>query len=126
MHQHATYHHIADDHSRALLMQYAIRKGMEQARGDFYYGLLADGLDDAGLTLCAREVWSAYHRRVTFDYPQFAEMLFLHAYRTAYRQHLQDVASGRHTDPAVLARSVEVALGLLDTQQEGDGDQTGE
>lgn len=114
MHPHATYRHIADDYHRNLLVQHAIRKGIEQARGDFFYALLADGLDDAGLDLCAHEVWAAYHRQVTFDYPQFAETLFIHAYRAAYRRHLEDVARGQHTDPLALARTIEVGFGLVE------------
>lgn len=114
MHVYRAYHHIADDSHRGRLVQHAIRKGMEQARGDFYYALLADGLDDEGLTLCAGEAWSVYHRQIMFDYPQFAETLFLHAYRTAYRRHLQDVASGRYTDPVALARAIDLDFGLAE------------
>lgn len=122
MHQHAIYHHVADDQQRGLMVQHAARKGIEQARGDFFYAMLADGLDDEGLSLCAHEAWSAYHRRVTFDYPHFAESLFLHAYRAAYRRHLDEVASGRHTDPVALARTIEIALGLIE-QHGQDSDQ---
>lgn len=121
MQQHVTYHHIADDYQRGLLVQHAVRKGIEQARGDFFFALLADGLDDEGVALCAREAWNAYHRQVTLDYPQFAETLYLHAYRAAYRRHLEDVTSGRHTDAPALARTIEIALGLLEAQR-GDED----
>lgn len=121
MSAHRTYHHVADDHQRGLLVQHAIRKGLEQARGDFFYALLADGLDDESLGLFARDAWAAYHRQVTFDYPQFAETLFLHADRTAYRRHLLEVASGRHTDPLALARTIEIALGLIEGLDEGIG-----
>ncbi len=114
MHQHAIYHHVADDQHRAQLVAHAIRKGIEQARGDFFYAMLADGLDDEGLSLCAHEAWNAYRRQVTFDYPQFAETLFLHAYKSAYRRHLRDVAHGVHTDAQELARAVEIAFGMVE------------
>lgn len=114
MDRHSAYHHIADDYHRGLLVEYAIRKGIEQARGDFFYALLADGLDDAGVDLCGREAWNAYQRQVTFDYPHFAETLFVHAFRAAYRQHLEDVARGQHTDSVALARAIEVSFGLAE------------
>ncbi|HEX6799265.1 MAG TPA: hypothetical protein VF116_16265 [Ktedonobacterales bacterium] len=114
MQKYTAYHHVADDQQRGLLVQHAVRKGIEQARGDFFYAMLADGLDDEGLSLCAHEAWNNYHRQVTFDYPQFAETLFLHAYRTAYRRHLEEVARGGHTDPPALARTIEIALGLIE------------
>lgn len=114
MHVYRAYHHIADDSHRGRLMQHAIRKGIEQARGDFFYALLTDGLDNEGVALCAREAWNAYHRQIMFDYPHFAEKLFLHAYRAAYRRHLQDVASGRHTDPVAMARAIDLDFGLAE------------
>ncbi|HEX6799409.1 MAG TPA: hypothetical protein VF116_17000 [Ktedonobacterales bacterium] len=114
MHAYRAYHHIADDSHRSLLVRHAVLKGIEQARGDFFFALLADGLDDEGVALCAREAWNVYHRQVTFDYPQFAETLYLHAYRAAYRRHLEDVTSGRHTDVLALARTIEIALVLLE------------
>lgn len=114
MGRYRAYCHIADDYHRNLLVQHAIRKGIEQARGDFFYALLADGLDDAGVDLCAREAWNAYQRQVTFDYPHFAETLFVHAYRAAYRRHVEDVARGQQTDPLALARSIEVGFGLAE------------
>lgn len=122
MSEYRTYHHVADDHQRGRLVQHAIRKGIDQARGDFFYALLTDGLDDESLGLLARDAWAAYHRQVTFDYPQFAETLYLHAYSTAYRGHLEVVASGRHTDPVALARTIEIALGLIE-QRDADSDQ---
>jgi hypothetical protein len=111
-HHRPAYQHIADDHHRRLLILHAVRKGIDQARGDFYHALLVDGLDDESLDLFAREVWEAYQRQVTFDYPQFAETLFLRAYRTSYRRHLEDVASGRHTDPQAVAQTIETVFGL--------------
>lgn len=119
---HRTYHHVADDHHRSLLVLHAVRKGIEQARGDFFYALLADGLDDESLGIFARDAWNAYHQRVTFDYPQFAETLFLHAYQTAYRRHLEEVTHGRSTDPVALALTIEIALGLIE-QQDRDSEQ---
>lgn len=112
--QHALYHHVADDQHRGQMVAHALRKGIEQARGDFFYAMLTEGLDDEGLSLCAHEAWNAYHRQVTFDYPQFAETLFLRAYRDAYRRHLHDVARGKHTDTLALARAVEIAFGLVE------------
>lgn len=130
MQRHPVFHHIADDHHRNLLVQHAIRKGIEQARGDFFYALVPDGVDDETLGHFGRDAWAAFHRQVTFDYPQFAETLYLHAYRTAYRRHLDDVAHGRHTDPVALARTIEIALGLIAQQDNesdggGNGDSTG-
>jgi hypothetical protein len=112
MSTHSIYHHIADDHSRGLLVQHAIRRGIEQARGDFYHALLVDGLDDEGLNLVADEAWNVYHRQVEFDYPQYAETLYVYAFRVAYRRHLENVAQGEPTDPVALARAIEVDLGL--------------
>jgi hypothetical protein len=105
-------HHIADNHQRGALMGRAIDKGMEQARGDFFYALLVEGLDDQGLSMVAGEAWKAYSRHVEFDYPRFAQTLFLRGFKLGYRTHLRNVADGRHESAHELVAVLEADMGL--------------
>jgi len=106
-------HSIASDPQRAALVRAAAAKGVEQARGDFSFALLSEGLDDESVTLCAREAWEALARHMVFDYPQFAQKLYLHAYRQAYRRHLQVlVGGGRHLSMHELVAEIEAEIGL--------------
>ena len=58
MHVDKRLHHIADDYQRGALVRIAVDKGMEQARGDFVYATLVEGLDDADLQLVqVRKRW---------------------------------------------------------------------
>jgi hypothetical protein len=109
------FHSIADDHQRAALLRSAISKGQEQARGDFIYALLTDGLDDESLTLFAREAYDTRFHQIEFDYPQFAQSLFLGAYRLAYRARLRDLANGQHHSADELVALVEAEAGLIST-----------
>lgn len=108
-------HSIADNRQRAALLRAAISKGQEQARGDFFYALLTEGLDDESLTLFAREACDAYFRQIEFDYPQFAQSLFLRAYRLAYHARLRDLADGQHQSADELLAAVEAEAGLSST-----------
>lgn len=105
-------HSIADDHHRSALIRAAVQKGVEQARGDFYYALLTEGLDDESVALFAREAWEALARHMTFDYPQFAQKLYIQAYQSAYRAHLHALASGQHRTTAELVADIEAEIGL--------------
>jgi hypothetical protein len=105
-------HHIADDHQRGVLVRIAVDKGVEQARGDFFHALLVEGLDDETLMLFAGEAWDSFSRLVEFDYPQFAQTLFLQAYRSAYHAHLLQLASGKHANTHDLVAAIEAEIGL--------------
>src|SRR5215469_8144296 len=105
-------HHIADDHQRGALVRIAVDKGMEQARGDFMYAMLAEGLEDEGPTLVAREAWEAFSRHVEFDYSQYARTLFLRGFQVGYRTHLLNLAAGGHESAHDLAAAIEAELGL--------------
>lgn len=109
----AKYHHsIASDAQRSALVRVAVSKGMEQARGDFFHALLVEGLDDESLALFARDEWERLSLHIQFDYPQFAQALFLRAYQSAYRAHLVHLANGTHESPHDLTRAVETEIGL--------------
>jgi hypothetical protein len=108
-------HHIADDHQRGALVRIAVDKGMQQARGDFFYALLVEGLDDESLTMMAREAWDAISRYVEFDYPQFAQTLYLHGFRLGYRTHLRNLAAGKHESAHNLVAILEAEMGLSST-----------
>jgi hypothetical protein len=105
-------HSIASDHQRAALVRAAVGKGVEQARGDFYYGLLSEGLDDESVALFAGEEWQRLARHMIFDYPQFARKLYLHAYQLAYRMHLSALVTGHSLSTQDLVAAVEAEIGL--------------
>jgi hypothetical protein len=105
-------HHIADDHQRGALVRIAIDKGMEQACGDFFYALLVEGLGDLGLSMVAGEAWDVYSRHVEFDYPRFAQTLFLRGFRLGYRTHLRNLADGKHQSAHELVAVLEADMGL--------------
>jgi hypothetical protein len=108
-------HHIADDHQRGALVRIAIDKGMEQARGDFMYAMLADGLDDESLMVVACDAWDAFSRHVEFDYPRYAWTLYLRGFQSGYRTHLLNLAAGRHESAHDLVATIEAELGLSST-----------
>jgi aminopeptidase N len=105
-------HSIANDHHRAALIHMAAQKGVEQARGDFHFALMSEGLDDETIALFAHDAWEALTRRMVFDYPQFAQKLYLHAYRSAYRAHLNALASAEYHTTAELVAAIEAEIGL--------------
>jgi hypothetical protein len=108
-------HHIADDYQRGVLVRRAVDRGMEQARGDFLYAMVEEGLDDEGLALVAREAWDAFSRYVEFDYSHFAQTLFLRGFRSGYRTHLRNLAAGRHESAHDLVAAIEAEMGLSST-----------
>jgi hypothetical protein len=112
MHDGKPLHHIADDRQRAALIRLAVHKGVDQARGDFFHVLLMEGLDDGSLALFAREEWDVFTRHVAFDYPRYAQTLFLQAYRSAYRAHLSGLAHGRPASTSELVAAIEEEIGL--------------
>ena len=105
-------HSIASDFQRRALVRFAVAKGMEQARGDFFHALLVEGLDDESLSFFARAEWEAFSQRIQFDYPHFALALFLRAYQSAYRAHLLHLANGTHESPYDLIKAIEAETGL--------------
>ncbi len=109
------FHSVADDRQRVALIRTAISKGQEQARGDFFYALLPEGLDDDSLMLFAREACDGHLRLIDYDYPQFAQTLFLRAYRAAYRVRVLDLANGQYHNPDELVAVVEAEVGLAST-----------
>jgi hypothetical protein len=105
-------HHIADDRQRDALMHYAVHKGIEQARGDFMFGMAVDDSEAEHLTLMAHDAWETFCRHVEFDYPQYARTLFLHGFRSGYRTHLLNLAASRHASAHELVAAVETQMGL--------------
>lgn len=105
-------HSIANDHQRAALVRAAAMKGVEQARGDFYYGMLMEGQDEESIAIFADEAWDMFSRHTEFDYPQFARKLYVQAYRSAYSKHVQALASGHSLTTAELFAAVEAEIGL--------------
>lgn len=109
-------HFIADDFQRKAMIQTAVRKAMELARDSFFHGLMIDALADDELSLFAGEAWKAYDRLIEFDYPTYAETLFLQAYRTAYRVYQRDLPNGVHPSAVTLADEFEAEIGLVSLQ----------
>jgi hypothetical protein len=103
---------IADDLQRRAMIQNAIGKAIELARDSFFHGLMIDALDDSELQVFADEAWKAYDLTNEFDYPTYAEALFLQAYRMAYRVYQRDLPHGIQPSAASLAETFEADIGL--------------
>jgi hypothetical protein len=106
---------IADDHQRRAMIQAAMAKAIELARDSFFHGLMIDALDDSDLQVFAGEAWKAYDRIIEFDYPTYAQALFLQAYRMSYRVYQRDLPHGIQPSAASLAESFEADIGLAST-----------
>lgn len=112
MNRHLHTHSIANDQHRAALVRMAVQKGVERARGDFHFALMSEGLDDETIALFAHDAWEALAQRMVFDYPQFAQKLYMQAYRSAYRAHLNALANGDYHTTAELVAAIETEIGL--------------
>src|SRR5262245_2632187 len=110
MHMRRYFHSIADDHKRGALLWAAVNAAREQARGDFFHALLIEGVDDESLTCLANDAWATYARHIEFDYPQFAQGLFLRAYQSAYRAYLLEGVSGQHRSASGLVAAIEAEI----------------
>ena len=106
-------HFIGDDFQRRAMIQTAMRKAIELARDNFYHGLMMDALTDDDLALFAGEAWKAYDRVIEFDYPTYAQSLFLQAYRMAYQVYQRDLPHGVHPSTVTLTEEFEEQAGLL-------------
>ncbi len=106
-------HFIADDYQRKAMIQTAMRKAIELARDSFFHGLMIDALGDEDLAFFAGEAWKAYTRTIEFDYPTYAETLFLQAYINAYRVYQRELPKGVHPSAVTLAEEFEAELGLV-------------
>jgi hypothetical protein len=106
---------IADDLQRRAMIQTAMAKAIELARDSFFHGLMIDPLDDSDLQVFADEAWKAYDRIIEFDYPTYAQALFLQAYLMAYRVYQRDLPHGIQPRAASLAESFEADIGLAST-----------
>lgn len=106
-------HFIADDAQRRAMIQTAVRKAIELARDSFFHGLMIDAMDDEDLALFAGEAWKAYTSAIEFDYPSYAETLFLGGYRMAYRVYQRDLPHGIHPSAVTLADQFEAEIGLV-------------
>ena len=95
------------------MIQTAIRKAIELARDSFFHGLMIEAMDDEDLALFAGEAWKAYTLRIEFDYPSYAETLFLGGYRMAYRVYQRDLPHDIHPSAVTLADQFEVEIGLV-------------
>jgi hypothetical protein len=103
---------IADDLQRRAMIQTAIIKAIELTRDSFFHGLMIDALDDSDLQVFADDAWKAYDRIIQFDYPTYAETLFLQAYRMAYRVYQRDLPHGIQPRATSLAEAFEAEIGL--------------
>jgi hypothetical protein len=103
---------IADDFQRRAMIQNAIGKAIELARDSFFHGLMIDALEDSDLQVFADEASKAYSRVIEFDYPTYAEALFLQAYRMAYRVYQRDLPHGIQPGAASLVEAFEAEIGL--------------
>lgn len=87
---------IADGQQRQSLLWYAARWAVELAEEDFYHAMATEGMDDESLAVFARQAYEKYNAGFTYDYPQYAEALFLKAYALVYRERLADLVNGVH------------------------------
>jgi hypothetical protein len=115
-------HSIADDHQRRALLWQACRKAMDLADEDFYHAMTTTGLDDESLRTFARAAFGAYTATIVFDYPGYADSLFLKAYMLAYRDHLRALMNGSRLSPAAVLNEVEAGLGLANSGTEDPGE----
>ena len=106
-------HFIGDDFQRRAMIQTAIRKAIELARDNFFHGLGVDALQDDDLALFSGEAWNAYGRMIEFDYPTYAQSLFMRAYRMAYQIYQRDLPQGIHPSTVTLTEEFEEQAGLL-------------
>jgi CRISPR/Cas system-associated endoribonuclease Cas2 len=105
-------HFIADDFQRRAMIQTAVAKAIQLVQDSFFQGLMIDALDDLEIVVFAGEAWKAYARVIEFDYPTYAEALFLQAYRMAYRVYQRDLPHGIQPSAASLAEAFEAEIGL--------------
>lgn len=111
------YHSIASDFQRGAMIQVAMRRAGEIARESFYNGLMAGDLGDAEIDLFAEDAWERFSRTVMFDYPDYAHVLFLRAYRMGYRAYSDDLPQGIHPNTFVLAELLEEEIRQEHSQQ---------
>jgi hypothetical protein len=108
---------IADDFQRRAMIQTAIAKAIGLARDSFFHGLMIDALDDSELQVFAHDAWKAFERIIEFDYPTYAETLYLQAYRMAYRVYQRDLPHGIQPSAASLADGFEAEIALTPSAQ---------
>lgn len=109
-------HSVADDRQRQTLLWQACRKAMDLADEDFYHAMTTTGLDDASLRTFAGAAFAAYTTSIAFDYPAYAESLFLKAYTLAYRDHLRALMNGARLSLAATLAEVEAGMGHMTTE----------
>jgi hypothetical protein len=116
-------HSIADDYQRRALLWQACRKAMDLADEDFYHAMTTTGLDDESLRTFARAAFGAYTATIVFDYPGYADSLFLKAYTLAYRDHLRALMNGARCSMAATLAEVEAGIGFTTngTDDHGEG-----
>lgn len=104
--------HIADDVQRGGLIRVAMRKAVALAHECFFHALMVDGLDDEALELFPQEAWAQLAEAFDFDYPRYAQSLYVQAYKTAYRAAMRELPDARHPNTAELAEAFEAEIGL--------------
>jgi hypothetical protein len=115
-------HSIADDYQRRALLWQACRKAMDLADEDFYHAMTTTGLDDESLRTFASAAFGAYTATIVFDYPGYADSLFLKAYTLAYRDHLRALVNGARLSMAGMLDEVEAGMGLAASGTECAGE----
>jgi hypothetical protein len=112
------YYSVASDFQRNAMVQVAIQRAGEIARESFYHGLMAVDLGDAELALFATDAWDRFSQSVTFDYPDYARMLFQRAYHRAYQAYADDLPRGIHPNPYVIAELLDEEMRQAGAPQE--------
>lgn len=105
--QEKPYHSVASDYQRAAMIQIAMRRAGEVVREIFYNGLMMGDMGDTEVTIFAEDAWDRFVRVVTFDYPDYAHVIFLRAYRLGYQAFATDLPRGQHPNTHALAEQLE-------------------
>lgn len=98
---------IADDGQRQALLWCAARRAVDLAEEDFYHAMTVEGLDGESLAVFARQAYERYNAGYSFDYPGYAESVFLKAFALVYREHLRDLINGVHRSLSELIAAAE-------------------
>jgi hypothetical protein len=105
-------HSIASDYLRTAMLQSAMRKASELAKEGFYHGLGTLEMGDEDLALFAEDAWRRYTLTIDFDYPSYAQRLFVEAYQMAYHAYARDLPNGLHPNLQILIAEFEAKRGL--------------
>jgi hypothetical protein len=109
------FHSIASDYLRGAMLQFAMRKAADLAGESFYHGLGIESLGGDDVLVFAEDSWRKYSLSIDFDYPQYAQKLFLRAFQSAYLAYMRELPNGLHPSLPDLVAAFEAQVGLQDT-----------